>query len=190
MKCWCEASFFFHSPLDGLSWTISCCLILLQETSVRPIQWLHISDIHIRADQEWSQDVVLKSMCENISDLRQAEGAADFILVTGDIAFSGKCKEYALAGKFFDDLQKASGVPRERIFCIPGNHDIDRTRQKLTFEGALNALNNTSKLDAFLAGGGGFGDPSPKGAELQTVPEFSFCRPMSNSYQRWSWICS
>ena len=95
----------------------------------------------------------MKSMCENISDLRQAENAADFILVSGDIAFSGKCKEYALAGKFFDDLQSASGVPRERIFCIPGNHDIDRTRQKLTFEGALSALNNTSKLDAFLAGG-------------------------------------
>ena len=137
-------AFFRHFP--GVSF--DC-----KSLDVRPIQWLHISDIHIRADQEWSQDVVLKSMCENISDLRQAESAADFILVTGDIAFSGKCKEYALAGKFFDDLQAASGVPRGRIFCIPGNHDIDRTRQKLTFEGALNALNNTSKLDAFLAGG-------------------------------------
>ena len=98
---------------------------------MRPICWLHISDIHLRAGNEWSQDVVLKAMCRNILEQREAGTGADFILVTGDIAFSGKSEEYDLAEKFFDDLQAASGVLKGRIFCIAGNHDIDRDRRRM-----------------------------------------------------------
>ena len=120
---------------------------------MRPINWLHISDIHLHVGREWSQDVVLKAMCKNISQLRSEEKVLDFVLVTGDIAFSGKSEEYRLAEEFFEDFQAASGVPRKRIYCIPGNHDIDRTRQKLCFRGALSSLSNTSRVDEFLAGG-------------------------------------
>jgi hypothetical protein len=65
---------------------------------VRPICWLHISDIHMRACDAWSHDVVLKAMCEDIERQRTEGTAADFILATGDLAFSGKTEEYALAG--------------------------------------------------------------------------------------------
>ena len=98
---------------------------------MRPIRWLHISDIHLRAGNEWSQDVVLKAMCRNIGEQRAAGNQADFVLVTGDIAFSGKSDEYALAASFFDAVQTASGVSRERIFCVVGNHDIDRDRPEV-----------------------------------------------------------
>ena len=40
----------------------------------------------------------------------------------------------------------------DRIFCIPGNHDIDRTRHDICFRGAVSELKNTSKVDAFLGG--------------------------------------
>jgi 3',5'-cyclic AMP phosphodiesterase CpdA len=70
--------------------------------------------------------VVLKAMCERIGQLRGQGAAADFILLTGDLAFSGKPEEYALADGFLDELVEASGVPNERIFCIPGNHYINR----------------------------------------------------------------
>ena len=36
-----------------------------------------------------------------------------------------------MAAGFFDALSAASGVPKQRIFCIPGNHNINRKRQKL-----------------------------------------------------------
>ena len=120
---------------------------------MRPIYWLHISDIHLRADKKWQQDVVLKAMCRNIEEQRESGMVADFILVTGDIAFSGKSKEYELAASFFDDLQAASGVPRERIFCIAGNHDIDRRRQDMCFRGARSELNSEEEVDTFLEGG-------------------------------------
>jgi predicted MPP superfamily phosphohydrolase len=122
--------------------------------TVRAISWLHISDIHLRASDAWSQDVVLKALCDRIRQQRvKGAEAPDFILATGDIAYSGKGTEYALATDFFDALVEASGVPKERIFCIPGNHDVDRERQKLSFQGARTSLRDQNTVDQLLAGG-------------------------------------
>ena len=120
---------------------------------MRPISWLHISDIHLSESAEWSQDVVLTAMCERIKDQRAQGTTADFILLTGDIAFSGKSEEYALASEFLDALCSASDVEKERVYCIPGNHDIDRDRQRLCFRGARAALHDPSRVDAILEGG-------------------------------------
>jgi predicted phosphodiesterase len=43
------------------------------------------------------------------------------------VAFSGRSEEYALATAFFDALLRITGVPKERLFVIPGNHDVDRS---------------------------------------------------------------
>ena len=118
---------------------------------MRPLNWLHISDLHLRVGSEWSQDVVLTEMCRHIEQQRDDETEFDFILVTGDIAFSGKAEEYSLAGQFFDELESKSGVPRERMFCVPGNHDIDRSQQRMAFIGAKAELRNPSTVDNFLA---------------------------------------
>ncbi|MGH8728756.1 MAG: metallophosphoesterase family protein [Burkholderiales bacterium] len=120
---------------------------------MRSICWLHISDIHLRERDAWSQDVVLKAMCDHIAHQRALGTTADFILVTGDIAFSGKAGEYALAAGFFDALGAAAAIPKERIYCVPGNHDIDRDRQRLCFQGARAALHDQNRIDALLAGG-------------------------------------
>ena len=102
---------------------------------MRPISWLHVSDIHMSVRDAWSQDVVLKAMCERVAQLRKDGVAPDLILTTGDLAYSGKAEEYALVRDFFDALCNASGVPTERVFCVPGNRDIDRSLQKLCFKG-------------------------------------------------------
>jgi predicted phosphodiesterase len=120
---------------------------------MRPISWIHISDIHMRASDAWSQDVVLRAMCEDIARQRRGGASADFILATGDIAFSGKVEEYRLAVEFFDAISVASGVPKERIFCIPGNHDIDRERQKMCFLGTRGSLQDQNRVDLFLVPG-------------------------------------
>ena len=120
---------------------------------MRPISWLHISDLHLRPTDKWSQDVVLESMCRNIMNQRDGGTTFDFVLVTGDIAFSGKAEEYAMADDFFKELQSATGVPVHLIFCVAGNHDIDRTRQELCFRGARNELSSQIQVDELLAGG-------------------------------------
>ena len=59
---------------------------------MRPIHWLHTSDIHLRPREAWQQDVVLHAMCEDIT--QRATQPVDFILMSGDLAFSGKAEEY------------------------------------------------------------------------------------------------
>ena len=107
---------------------------------MRSTTWLHISDLHLRESHAWSQDAVLSAMRDNIVRRREDGATFDFILATGDLAYAGKASEYELAAAFFDELTAASGVPRGKIFCIPGNHDIDRDRQKMSFAGALRSL--------------------------------------------------
>src|ERR1700686_1188621 len=103
---------------------------------MRPTTWLHISDFHLREQHAAPQDAVLSSMLADIERRRKAGISFDFILASGDLAFSGKGAEYGLAELFFGELSTVSGVPRELIFCIPGNHDVDRNRQTTAFAGA------------------------------------------------------
>ena len=118
---------------------------------MRTISWLHISDLHLRVGREWAQDVVLDEMCRHIEHQRNNDLSFDFVLVTGDIAFSGQAEEYAIAERFFDELQSKSGVDRNYIFCVPGNHDIDRSKQAMAFRGARSELRNQEVVDTFLA---------------------------------------
>lgn len=54
-------------------------------------------------------------------------GPVDGILVGGDIAFMGHPEEYEAAYLWLLELAQACGCPPERIFVVPGNHDVDRS---------------------------------------------------------------
>lgn len=118
---------------------------------MREIAWLQVSDIHMRQRDEWSQDVVLRAMADSICQRRGQGLTLDFILATGDLAFSGKKEEYELVERFLDELASATGVQKERIYCIPGNHDVNRDQQKLCFQGARSALTSPNAVDPVLA---------------------------------------
>jgi 3',5'-cyclic AMP phosphodiesterase CpdA len=118
---------------------------------MRTVTWLHISDFHLRDSQAWAQDVVLSGMCDDIARRRARVGGIDFVLATGDFASAGKANEYVRAGVFFNEVLRVAGVPRERIFFTPGNHDVDRERQKMSFAGARHALQSENEIDVFLA---------------------------------------
>ena len=120
---------------------------------MRSVRWLHISDIHLDGNENWSQDVVFTAMFKQIKSQCSSKTVMDFILLTGDLAYSGKPKEYKMVAEFLDNLSVVSSVPKERIFCIPGNHDIDRSRQSFCFNGARENLQDQSRVDNFLAGG-------------------------------------
>jgi 3',5'-cyclic AMP phosphodiesterase CpdA len=94
----------------------------------RQATWLHLSDLHVRAGDRYDQHVVLSSLLNDLVALVDKQQSFDLIFVTGDIALSGRPEEYEIAGKFFRDLSTATAVPMSRIFCVPGNHDVDRSR--------------------------------------------------------------
>ena len=45
---------------------------------------------------------------------------------TGDIAFQGKKEEYDIAAKYLTRLMQELDLPPERLFIVPGNHDVNR----------------------------------------------------------------
>ncbi|MCP4350300.1 MAG: SUMF1/EgtB/PvdO family nonheme iron enzyme [Desulfobacterales bacterium] len=88
---------------------------------------LHLSDLHLTGKDPagvFSQDAVTGSMLRLISEL---ENRPDFVIITGDLAYSGKPEEYEIVHKFCEQLLKAAKLEQERLFIVPGNHDADRS---------------------------------------------------------------
>lgn len=96
-----------------------------------PIRFLHLSDLHLRpaSGKRYDQGRVLKGLIELLSRDR-ADFPLDLIFITGDLAFAGITEEYAVVEQFLTDLLNVTGVPPERVFVVPGNHDIDRRTSK------------------------------------------------------------
>lgn len=92
---------------------------------------LHLSDIHFKepdcleplTDPERPYRTRLKNDLVALC----AEKTVDAILVSGDIAFKGHPTEYAVADAWLKDLAAASGCRPDRIYLVPGNHDVDRS---------------------------------------------------------------
>ena len=118
---------------------------------MRPLTWLHISDFHFREEETWAQNTVLRAMLDDIQ--RRCDGGleVDFVLATGDLAYSGDVSQYALAALFLSDLAKTANLPLRMIFCVPGNHDVKRDYQKACFLGARHLLQSENEIYTFLA---------------------------------------
>ena len=100
---------------------------LEQAPSEEPIRFLHISDIHFRPAlvKRYDQDRVLSGLITFLERDR-ANFPLDLIFVTGDLAQSGRAEEYTLVSELLRKILEITSVPRERMFVVPGNHDVDR----------------------------------------------------------------
>ena len=128
---------------------------------------LHLSDLHERGTREKERArryrVLAESWQKNLDELLQ-EGSIDLVCFTGDLADWGQEKEYKAAGDLLDALLHKLGIGRERLFLVPGNHDIDRkvsrddtkpTPEQLAFQQLRSNLHRVDPLDVsrWLAGG-------------------------------------
>jgi predicted phosphodiesterase len=96
------------------------------------VSWLHVSDFHIGTDVPHDRKIVLKGLIQYVLEHRGKQLSEsglvfrpDLIFVTGDVAYSGRADEYRIATDFFTALCDAAGLTRERIFVVPGNHDVN-----------------------------------------------------------------
>ena len=113
----------------------------------KELRWLHISDFHCREKLKWSQDVVLKSLLEDIKKNYSGELKPDLVFITGDISFSGQEEEFKIAQDFIDKLKEITEIDIDRIFFVPGNHDIDRNEEEDAIIGARTIIRNSGELD-------------------------------------------
>ena len=127
---------------------------MMSPVSQHQLRWLHLSDFHLKSNEKWSQDVVLQSLLNDISNRFSNGKALDFIFLTGDLAFSGKREEYLMVEDFLDQLLGTTGVPADRLLMVPGNHDINRDCEIDAFTGARSILKNSIEVDKFFGNEG------------------------------------
>lgn len=98
------------------------------------IRVLHLSDFHFREKDQWNAERVLIKMSGAISDFVNGGLKPDLVVLSGDLAHSGKRQEYKLASQWIDEyLMKAlHGFQKSNLFIVPGNHDVDRDKIPLT----------------------------------------------------------
>ena len=93
--------------------------------------FLHLSDIHFRdgrAGDVHDADSDLRNELER--DLRTIRTTRvqkiDGIIVSGDIAFGGKTREFEFAKDWLRHISELIDCPAGSIMVTPGNHDVDR----------------------------------------------------------------
>lgn len=104
----------------------------------RYVTWLHISDLHLCEPRSaWQTDKILQKLREDLRKLEEQEGLRpDFVFVTGDVAYGhlGDKPGFNLGDQYDDAtlfLQEVlttyqPALPVERLFIVPGNHDVHR----------------------------------------------------------------
>lgn len=92
------------------------------------VAWLHLSDWHHHG-MDFNRGLMRNELLKDIKGrvgISDKLGSIDFVLFSGDIANKGSEKEFEEAKtELLDPIRKCIGehVP---IYCVPGNHDIDR----------------------------------------------------------------
>ncbi|MFB0536237.1 MAG: metallophosphoesterase [Anaerolineae bacterium] len=116
------------------------------------ITWLHLSDLHFRESSSYDENIVLKALLRDIAKCSHDDSLQpDFIILSGDIAFASRSEEYALAQQFLDELLETTGLPKDCLFLVPGNHDVDRDAISALAAGATAILSKRDAVNRFLA---------------------------------------
>lgn len=118
---------------------------------------LHISDLHAAGPREsagrW-QRVLSDAWKRNLDELLE-DGAFDLVCFTGDVANWGKADEYPQATEWLTGLLKHLKLPVERLFVVPGNHDIDQSVGKAAWRTLRKGYSQVDPLalSNWMAGG-------------------------------------
>ncbi len=121
------------------------------------VRILHLSDFHFATATAWDAATCLGRLAVDIQRLRQQVGPPDIVVLSGDIANTGRAEEYAQARAWLEHaLMPAAQVNASQIIPAPGNHDVDRGRtQSAIVRAAQNELLKAGKQEdvaALLAG--------------------------------------
>lgn len=103
------------------------------------IRWIHISDIHVKSSieylEKYNREVLLESLWLDIKKRSEIDvnlNNLDFAFITGDLAFSGddsgaNDEFQEVVSTIIEPLTSVTDITTDRIFIVPGNHDISRS---------------------------------------------------------------
>jgi len=114
--------------------------------------FVHLSDIHFDAATNTVKGpnrLVREALLDDLALAAQQIGRKpDAVLVTGDIAFSGRTEQYEQARVFLASVTDRLGIEPEKVLAIPGNHDVDRGQVVGSVKASREALRAKSALEA------------------------------------------
>lgn len=125
------------------------------------ISWLHISDWHQKSEAArggretaFARKEFLEKLIQDIKD--RAEGVdrslskLDFVVFSGDLAHSGRRAEYEAAlEEFLYPVLDAADVDLDKLFVVPGNHDVDRGALVSDMDGDFQSLSQSHEMDTY-----------------------------------------
>ncbi len=86
---------------------------------------LHISDFHFTKQKKREQEIVVDALIADLAQLCIGHRRPDMIVFTGDLVQAGGIDSHDEAYDFvISPVAKATGCGDERIFIVPGNHDL------------------------------------------------------------------
>jgi len=100
------------------------------------LRLIHLSDIHFDEKKGVSDSNI--DVRDGIEfDLqcliKEFPKPVDYILVCGDVAFSGKKSEYEKAKTWLDKICEIVKCKPSSVMLVPGNHDVDRNQLKESY---------------------------------------------------------
>ena len=106
------------------------------------LQVLHLSDIHLK-NREDPFKIDVDKMVQSLNSLAPADECA--IVISGDLAFSGKSDEYSAMRSLLGYIIKrlvSKRFPKKHItvLCVPGNHDVDFNLIDRRYEDIINSF--------------------------------------------------
>lgn len=87
------------------------------------IKWLHLSDIHFNF-KSFDSNTLREDFLKRIAEMSKHE-AFTHLFLTGDILYRNAIADSDTV-PFINKLIDVSGVTKDHVFLVPGNHDHDR----------------------------------------------------------------
>lgn len=98
--------------------------------------------------------VLRKEWDRNLEALRADGRPVDLVVFTGDLADWGHETDYPMGIELLQRTCKALEVPRERLFVVPGNHDIARKTEEAAWKAMRDGAGRAAQaVSDWMAGG-------------------------------------
>lgn len=157
---------------------------------------LHISDLHERVALDWMPDDrkakvklgapsryrVLGPSFERLLGEIASERSPDLVCFTGDVADWGLAEEYELAARRIDGILACLNVAADRLFIVPGNHDVDRSRAEHAWRGIRELSSEGTDMVERIGNWLG-GLPPPPGADASWLQDV-----LQRTAAFWQWV--
>ena len=109
--------------IEQRPWTPPASPDVLPGLPIPALTFLHLSKLTFGAD---SDEATHAPLLTDVARLCRDQGKPDYILITGDIALTGKKAEFDAAALWLKQLCAVAGVDNTQVLMVPGNHDVDR----------------------------------------------------------------